>query len=258
LPNGGLGSDVYQGYWVSAVFKSVAAGGWVVIDLDRNGILGGTDFVLRVGTADSPASLGADAFFNKALTYKAGMKIGSMAGDSFVGNGRSDAMYGLDGNDSLDGGSGNDLLSGGDGSDRLIGGNGADTLLGGAGRDTMIGGAGADRLTGGTDADVFRFTSLSHAGDTITDFVSGLDVIEISASAFGGGLTPGMNLFVTNSWDVVTDPEQTWWNRSVFKYEWDDGRLWWDANGTGGAAPVLVATFTNAVALNVNDLRIVA
>ncbi|MBJ7486504.1 calcium-binding protein [Brevundimonas sp.] len=60
-----------------------------------------------------------------------------------------------------------------------------DTLAGGAGDDLIVGGGGADTLTGGAGADVFRYTAAadSTAGsqDTITDFQSGVDQIDLAA-----------------------------------------------------------------------------
>ena len=67
------------------------------------------------------------------------------------------------------------------GSHTLNGNGGADTLNGGAGADTINGGAGADTLTGGADADTFVFGSgVQGDGDTITDFVSGTDKIDLA------------------------------------------------------------------------------
>jgi hypothetical protein len=81
-------------------------------------------------------------------------------------------------------------LTTGNGADALTGGAFADTLNGGAGNDTLTGGVGADSLTGGTGADTFVFgantstTSYSSNAaniDTITDFVSGTDKLQITA-----------------------------------------------------------------------------
>ncbi len=74
-------------------------------------------------------------------------------------------MYGLASNDQLYGEAGNDQLYGGDGN------------------DIIAGGAGKDSLSGGSSADTFVFEHLSdsppRSRDTITDFVSGLDVIDL-------------------------------------------------------------------------------
>ena len=42
-----------------------------------------------------------------------------------------------------------------------------------------------------------------------------------------------------------------------FIYETDAGSLWWDADGTGAGARVVVATFTGAPALTASDIVLV-
>lgn len=74
---------------------------------------------------------------------------------------------------------------GGSGNDLLIGNGAANILKGGAGNDIIFGGGGADLLTGGAGADIFVFSAASDsnraAQDTILDFVSGQDKIDVSA-----------------------------------------------------------------------------
>ena len=65
----------------------------------------------------------------------------------------------------------------------ITGTNGADTLIGGSGDNTIEGLAGADTLTGGAGADTFVYTDADVGAtniDTITDFVSGEDKIDLS------------------------------------------------------------------------------
>lgn len=96
-------------------------------------------------------------------------KKATSGNDEITGTAKAERINGL---------AGNDLIKG-------LGGN--DTLIGGIGNDTLIGGAGADILTGGKGADIFKFTALSDSGitsktrDTITDFLSGTDKIDLSA-----------------------------------------------------------------------------
>ena len=71
-------------------------------------------------------------------------------------------------------------LTGSAGLDIITGGAGADRIKGGDGRDILTDGAGADRLTGGAGADTFIF-AYDGVTDTITDFVQGVDVIDLSA-----------------------------------------------------------------------------
>jgi Ca2+-binding RTX toxin-like protein len=97
-----------------------------------------------------------------------------------LGNLAHNRITGHAGDDTLSGLTGKDTVSGGTGHDVLLGGDHRDTLGGGAGNDTLDGGAGADVLTGGSDADVFLFASSAEAdGDRITDFVQGVDRIDL-------------------------------------------------------------------------------
>ena len=88
----------------------------------------------------------------------------------------------------ITGGTGADTITAGGGADTIDGGAGADSITGGAGADSIIGGAGADTLTGGTQADTFVFANTSTGTptgtnfDTITDYVSGTDIISFGAT----------------------------------------------------------------------------
>jgi len=74
---------------------------------------------------------------------------------------------------------------GGEGSDLLIGTAAGDRLNGEAGDDYLRGGAGADQLSGGAGRDMFVYAhvgdSTAAAFDTITDFTSGTDRIDLTA-----------------------------------------------------------------------------
>ena len=96
--------------------------------------------------------------------------------------GSADFLYGEVGNDTLYGGGGADYLQGGIGDDILVGGAGADTLIGDDGSNT---GPGRNENAGAAGRDVFRLQiytdSASGRGiDTITDFVAGVDKIDLS------------------------------------------------------------------------------
>jgi len=92
-----------------------------------------------------------------------------------VGNG-SRVIAG-DGNDIVRGSSRDDILEGGVGEDTIEGGDGNDILIGGGNRDVLLGGAGSD---------IFRYSSVQDSSgatgiDTISDFVKGVDQIDLSA-----------------------------------------------------------------------------
>lgn len=81
-------------------------------------------------------------------------------------------------------GTGNTLansITGGNGADTLTGNAGNDALFGGGGNDLLRGGAGADSLTGGAGADKFVYgTTAETTGDSIMDFMTGVDRIDLS------------------------------------------------------------------------------
>ena len=66
---------------------------------------------------------------------------------------------------------------------------GRDTLIGTPGDDIIYGGPGADTLTGGGGNNIFLYTSIRDAGDTITDFVPGKDVLDVGALLTSLGYT---------------------------------------------------------------------
>ena len=69
--------------------------------------------------------------------------------------------------------------------DTLTGNGSANVISGLGGNDIITGGGGADTLFGGVGADRFIFTALSDSGpasaDTISDFLHGTDIINVSA-----------------------------------------------------------------------------
>ncbi len=157
--------------------------------------------------------------------------------DSIFGSGGNDVIDGDAGSDSLNGGTGNDTIDGGDDADYILGHNGADMIFGGlgndsiygnndndkidggeggdyiigdAGNDTITGGDGVDTMSGGAGTDTFIFTATTNstnmvwiARDTITDFVSGVDKLDLSA--FAGTLVfRGMASSFTGAGNEIT------------------------------------------------------
>ncbi|MBV1689383.1 M10 family metallopeptidase C-terminal domain-containing protein [Novosphingobium sp. G106] len=109
--------------------------------------------------------------------------FGEAIGDKYVG---IENLTGSAHDDALFGDNFANVLSGGAGNDHLEGLLGNDTLNGGAGDDLLIGGTGVDLLSGGEGADTFVFAKADSGktldkADTILDFVSGLDKIDLSA-----------------------------------------------------------------------------
>ncbi len=103
---------------------------------------------------------------------------GGVGNDTLLGSSGSDLLMGKTDDDRLIGGSGNDTLEGDGGNDVLEGGKGNDRLDGGDNNDTLNGSLGDDFITGGTGSDLFVIQRDS-GNDTITDFTSGEDLIDI-------------------------------------------------------------------------------
>lgn len=137
---------------------------------------------------EHPASY--DDYYLDSPTTGDDIIVGYFSDDRINGLGGNDTLNGQAGDDTLAGGAGVDTLDGDSGNDTLAGSTGDDLLSGGAGDDRLTGGAGADQLSGGSGADTFRFTSstdsLSDAGDLITDFSAGRDLIDVSALGYSG------------------------------------------------------------------------
>lgn len=78
----------------------------------------------------------------------------------------------------------------------VIGNNLANAITGGDGADTIHGGVGADLVTGGKGADSFVFDQLADGGDTITDFTTGVDKIDLRPIA---AVNPGLTVSYADS-----------------------------------------------------------
>ena len=181
---------------------------------------------------------------------------GGGGADALNGGLGNDTLYGEDGNDNLTAGSGADRLYGGVGNDTLGGGNnddvlfgdaGLDVLVAGSGDDNLYGGDGGDTLTGGAGADRFRLDSFV-GSDTITDFAVVDDTIMIDASVFtgftaNGTLAGSMFVIGTSAGDA---------NDRII-YNSANGRIFYDADGSGGGAQLLIATVAPGTALTHAD-----
>ncbi|WP_309737828.1 ExeM/NucH family extracellular endonuclease [Chamaesiphon sp. OTE_20_metabat_361] len=135
------------------------------------------------------------------------------------------------------------------GSDTLFGGAGNDIINGGAGNDFITGGAGVDSLFGGTGADTFVFYGSNEGIDKINDFEVGIDRLSISRSGFGVNNTFGSDAL------GVLDATRFGVGASAatasqrFVYNNNSGALFFDADGSGGAAQVRIAQFVGNPAL---------
>jgi Ca2+-binding RTX toxin-like protein len=158
-------------------------------------------------------------------------------GDTLNGAGNDDTLYG---NDVAD------TLNGGDNDDFLVGGNNGDTLNGGNGNDYLRGGVGSDILNGGSGSDLFVFnvTPTSANADTIQDFnatgdpLNG-DRIGLEDSIFTViGSTLDATEFRANAGGTALDAND------FILFDTANGSLYYDADGNGAGAKVLIATIS--------------
>lgn len=145
-------------------------------DIMRGGA--GNDIYLVDNVRDAISELKGEGvdLVRSTVTFTLGDNIENLtlAGTSAI-SGTGNALA-----NSITGNAGANVLKGAGGADRLSGGSGADVLYGGSGNDVLIGGAGADTLSGNSGADTFVFSAAS-GHDTITDFSTIHDVIDLSA-----------------------------------------------------------------------------
>jgi serralysin len=74
----------------------------------------------------------------------------------------------------------NNNITGNETANLLVGREGNDTLNGAAGADTLVGGASNDSLIGGSGTDIFLYSGSGLGADTISDYESGVDIIQLS------------------------------------------------------------------------------
>jgi Ca2+-binding RTX toxin-like protein len=169
------------------------------------------------------------------LTLLGGATVGT-------GNGGNNILTGHGGGNILDGGGGNDILYGLGGADVLTGGADGDVLKGGDQNDNLDGGLGRDRLFGGAGADSFTFSVAAGSADRdrINDMDPFNDLIRLDTSVFTGisGGVLGADAFESGA--AALDAEDR------ILYDSATGNLYYDADGTGGAAVALLFAVVTA------------
>ena len=134
----------------------------------------------------------------------------------------------------------------------ITGTNGADTLIGESGANTIEGLAGEDTLTGGADADTFVYTDTDIGSsniDTITDFVSGEDKIDLSGvSSLASSPTLTTVSSAIGDGEVLTDDFLAYTNAGTTTLYIDA-----DNDGTFNAANDIQIEFSQGVSLVAGD-----
>lgn len=162
---------------------------------------------------------------------------GDAAGDQYVsienlrGSERNDRLLGDDLANRIEGLGKNDNISGRDGDD---------VLAGGLGRDTLKGGLGDDQ---------FELASLeADDAEKIIDFDRAADLIALDRHVYQMTEVKPGHLVIGNAAGDAND-------RLI--YDDTTGKLFFDADGTGAEAKVLIATFTGAPALSAGDFVVI-
>jgi len=221
---GGVGNDTLDGGSGADRMEGGAGDDTYVVDLAANAATGAPGDVAYEGPASDDAG-GTDTVRTTLRSYTLGANLENL---EFIGSGNFV-------------GTGNAL------DNRLIGGAGNDRLSGGSGDDELRGAGGADRYAGGLGADRFVFDDLL-ASTTIADFSSAqADRLVLDAELFGD--EPGDELavgaFVLGAAALDAD------DRMV--YDPSNGRLLYDADGSGDGAAVLLGLLTNRAELSAAD-----
>jgi serralysin len=225
----GNGTDTYDFSNFSTVVKSdLAPGAWSTPNSRMLADLGsGHDAVGSIANALS--------FFNDFRCYIENAKGGSN-NDTLKGNVVDNKLYGNGGNDSLAGRAG------------------SDTLAGGAGADRLTGGSGADRLVGGTGVDRFLYLSRADAGDTIKDF-SAVDFFVFEGSSFRLGTYEGV--LHSANFRIRPDSNAAIDANDFFVFNASNDTLWFDADGNGAGASLMIADLATNINLRAYDIEIV-
>ncbi|MEH2078701.1 MAG: hypothetical protein V7K89_01400 [Nostoc sp.] len=230
------------------------------------------NFAVNANSGNSTLNGGAGDD-NLVINYSSGNNLlsGGNGNDSLNASG-SDSLYSfykvytVSGNNTLDGGAGDDhlivdyssganLLWGGDGNDSLSASNasGNNTLYGGNGNDYLTGGNGNDSLIGGSGTDTFAFNNYNEGVDRLDDFNASNELIQVSASGFGGGLSKGS--LSANQFTLGTSATTT---NQRFIYDNITGGLYFDQDGSAaGFTQVKFALVTTGLSLTEKNFVVV-
>jgi len=273
---GGLGDDSLSGgLGTNMLTGGIGADTFVINEAAKDTItdLGGTDNLKVSKFGNVTATLGAawtadsDTYNNGNVNITTGYNV-NLSGVNSGSKGFNITVKGIAAASTVttvaSGSSLNDTITGGDAQDNISGGAGNDILNGGKGNDTLSGGAGNDFFVINTPSTpATGATPASTNVDTILDFVSGLDKIQLSKAVFTklDNINGGTGIGEISELDFKLGTAAGDGSDKIF-YNKANGSLWYDPDGnTAAIAPVQIAilgTNTTRPDLVYSDIQIIA
>jgi Ca2+-binding RTX toxin-like protein len=220
---GGAGDDTLAG--IENVIGSAFAD--ILVGTVGNNVFNGGGGIDTVGYPEAAAGVTA------SLAITAVQATGGAGNDKFAAI------------ENLDGSPFGDVLSGNSKANFIGGGGGNDALTGGAGLDTLTGGSGADRF-------VLADAPAAASRDNLADFSVVDDTIVFDRSFFAAiGPDGKLAAAAYRAGTAALDAS----DRVI--YDRPNGRVFYDADGNGAGAAILVAEVTPNLALTVADFAVI-
>jgi Ca2+-binding RTX toxin-like protein len=166
---GGAGSDLLDGGRGNDLLHGGGDGDTLIGGADNDGLYGDDGNDTIYADAGQDAAFGGNGNDNIYGTGDILYALGDAGDDVIGGSGYNDSLYG---------GADGDLLWGYLGNDQLYGGSGIDRLSGYTGNDVMNGGLGLDYF-------IMNYDIQATGYDNITDFVDGVDFLQLPTYAQG-------------------------------------------------------------------------
>ena len=144
-------------------------------------------------------------------------------------------------------------ITGNSAANTLVGHGGGDTILGGTGDDRIFGGRGNDSLRGEGGTDRFYFDTALNAStnvDNLVNFTPVDDWILLDQAIFSGIANGVLGASAFRLGTTALDADDR------ILYDQPTGRIFYDADGAGGAAAILFATVNDGTAVTNADFYV--
>ena len=222
--NGDVGNDTLDGKSGNDALR-----GWSGIDTMIGGVGNDSYYVENTGDVVTEKLNEGTDMVNSSVTYtlSANVENLTLAGASAI-NGTGNGLNNI-----------------------LVGNSAANQLNGGVGNDILDGGTGANSLTGGIGNDIFRFTTKDNV-NLITDYSVVSDTFQLENSVFTKLITTG--ILVASQFRVGSKAMDA---NDYIIYNNLNGAVLYDADGSGAAAAVQIATVSAGLAMTNADFVVI-